>query len=64
MSSRAESLDEERKKAEVSLEGLKKKLKSLEEVIKSYSNFGKLIIRELYVCSQLKLKTRAPFETD
>ncbi|XP_068727914.1 centriolin-like isoform X3 [Montipora capricornis] len=33
MSSRAESLDEERKKAEVSLEGLKKKLKSLEEVI-------------------------------
>ncbi|KAL9989527.1 hypothetical protein ACROYT_G004088 [Oculina patagonica] len=33
MSSRAEVLDEERKKAEVSLEGLKSKLKNLEEVI-------------------------------
>lgn len=33
MSTRAEALDEERKKAEVSLEGLKNKLKNLEEVI-------------------------------
>lgn len=32
MSTRAEVLDEERKKAEVSLEGLKSKLKNLEEV--------------------------------
>ena len=32
MSTRAEALDEERKKAEVSLEGLKSKLKNLEEV--------------------------------
>ena len=32
MSTRAEVLDEERKKAEASLEGLKNKLKNLEEV--------------------------------
>ena len=32
MSTRAEALDEERKKAEMSLEGLKTKLKNLEEV--------------------------------
>ena len=32
MSTRAEVLDEERKKAEMSLEGLKTKLKNLEEV--------------------------------
>jgi len=32
MSTRAEVLDEERKKAEASLEGLKSKLKNLEEV--------------------------------
>ena len=33
MSTRAVVLDEERKKAEVSLEGLKNKLKNLEEVL-------------------------------
>lgn len=39
MSTRAEALDEERKKAEVSLEGLKNKLKNLEEVKNFFALF-------------------------
>ena len=62
MSTRAEALDEERKKAEMSLEGLKTKLKSLEEVrLFHYRSYLRLPHKLNRVYLLVRSRTYQPF---